>query len=143
MRIGLGKRYIYVIIGLLILVIGIFIVNAAVSKTKAWHSASNILIKIDGTDRTLQYAINNNLLLGYNTYASPSTPNLGHDASEIWVSTASGEKTLLSALSTAYGLSKISATTSYSSPFLNTSIICYYFLKPSYNSRQTLIVSYS
>ncbi|OGJ13261.1 hypothetical protein A3K82_01735 [Candidatus Pacearchaeota archaeon RBG_19FT_COMBO_34_9] len=56
-----NKRLIYLSIGL-ILIIGIFAINASVNKTKQWHSDINIKILVDGSEKTLQEAINGNLL---------------------------------------------------------------------------------
>ena len=42
MIVNIEKRYFYGILGLLVLGIGIFVVNAAVDKTQAWHSADQI-----------------------------------------------------------------------------------------------------
>jgi hypothetical protein len=79
--------------------------------------ASNVSIKIDGTDRTLQYAIDNSLLTGTHTYASADVSNIvgQHDASQVWVRVSTGEITLLNALTTAGRLIPAStATASYS-----------------------------
>ncbi len=111
------KRHVQIIFILLILTIGIFFITAvAVDKSKAWHSAdSDIRIKIDGVDKTLQQAINENLLYGSHTYASPSPiPTPWHDASQIWVSVDGAENTLLNALSSANKLCGNSLTLGYS-----------------------------
>ena len=61
--------------------------------------ASNVSIKIDSTDRTAQYAADNGLLKGIQTYASATLTAIGqHDASKIWVSVQDGEMTLIQAL---------------------------------------------
>lgn len=63
------------------------------------HSAERIRIRIDGADKSLEEAVNNNLLAGGHTYEEVSSPlNPGHLVNEIWVSTDSGEMTLLNAL---------------------------------------------
>ena len=54
------KRYINVVLSMLILIIGIFAVYAVVDKAKAWHSADDILIEVGGNSMTLQEAIDNN-----------------------------------------------------------------------------------
>ncbi len=60
------KRQIFLIIALIILFAGILVVNAAlfsnIDKTKAYHSGTNVNLSINGTARTLQYAVNYNLL---------------------------------------------------------------------------------
>jgi hypothetical protein len=98
---------------LTLLFTGIFSVNAALL-----HSGNNFFIKIDGVDRTLQYAINNNLFAGSHTYAlSSSIPNPGHSANEIWVSVKDGEMNLLQALSSTNKLCPRSPPkTSYTGP---------------------------
>ncbi len=114
---NLKKRHVYTIIGLLILIIGIFIINAAIidKTTIGWHSGDNVTVSIDGIDRTLQYAISNDLFIDSHTYALPtSILNPGHGLDEIWISTDSGEMTLLYALSEGIPLQKSSLTTSYS-----------------------------
>ena len=42
MIVNIKKRYAYGILGLLVLAVGVFVVNAAVDKTQAWHSADQI-----------------------------------------------------------------------------------------------------
>ncbi len=102
-----GKKRGYIILGILIFLLGISSVNAVV----VGHRASEFKIKIDGTDRTLQYAIENNLLRGTHTYTSPSSiPDPGHDAGNIWISTDSGEMTLRDALSGGVELKESSFT---------------------------------
>ncbi len=115
---NLKKRQIYIIFIFLILLTGIFIVNAAINvdKLKAYHSGTRINFSIDGTARTLQYAITSNRLMGGYNYGSSSAPNPGHNASEIWVSVNGNEKTLQNALIT--GLCGNITTTKYSTPNL-------------------------
>ena len=63
----------------------------------ATQSASSIVINIDGTVKNLD--AQSNYFYGTHTYSSVSVKSIGqHDASEIWVSVASGEMTLLEAL---------------------------------------------
>lgn len=97
------------------LICGIVVYATGIDTAKEWHSASSFNIRIDGTDRTLQYAADNNLLEGVHTYAVPSSiPNPGHSAESIWVYTDT-VKTLLSALqSGSYGLCKTTASPTYS-----------------------------
>ncbi|MCK5043814.1 hypothetical protein KAR52_02330 [Candidatus Pacearchaeota archaeon] len=110
------KRYINVILSLLILIIGIFAVYAVVDKTKAWHPADNILIDVGGNPMTLQEAISNNVFVEGTTtgYTSPA-PTSSHSDDEIWVSIDGSEKTLMSAIAITDGLCGSSPTTSYSS----------------------------
>lgn len=99
------------------LVFGLFLLSISFINASVIFPASNVSIKIDGTDRTLQYAVDNGLLKGTHTYASADISNIigQHDASQIWVKTGSGEMTLLSALSPTNKLSAPSSnTTSYS-----------------------------
>src|SRR4030042_4659668 len=113
------KRVIYLFLGLLILIAGIFAINAAVDKTKQWHSAdNNIKLLMDGSEKTLQSAINESLLV--RSYSidyedgtsaiiehtfSPSlpSPTSGHNIGAIWISVNGVEKTLLHSLSSPYG----------------------------------------
>jgi len=93
----------YIIRGLLILVlfIGIFVVNAIVNKSTAWHSADNVWISIDGSEMTLQSAIDNNMFIGLpKSSLSPTPLGPGHTTSDIWVSVNGDEKTLQDAIST-------------------------------------------
>jgi len=101
MKVNLKKRYIYAIIGLLILFIGIFVVNAVVDKTtKGWHSATKILIIVDGFTMTLQDAIDNNVFIdGATTNYATSISAPSHSADEIWISVEDGEMNLIQALS--------------------------------------------
>ena len=101
MEITLRKKHIYVIIGLLILFLGIFIINAAVIKTKAWHSANDILVTISGYTMTLQEAIDNNVFIDGATQSyTTEIPDPGHGADKIWVSVDGSEMTLQNAIST-------------------------------------------
>lgn len=91
------RRDIFISVFLLLLFVNISLISASQIVS---HPANQVTVKIDGTDQTLEYAANNNLLKGMHTYSAPSSyPNPGHSASEIWISTDSGEMTLLSALS--------------------------------------------
>jgi len=77
-----------------LLVLSISYISAIVS-----FPASNVSVKIGGTDRTLQYAIDNSLLKGSYTYALSASIAIGqHDASQVWVSVENGEMTLLQAM---------------------------------------------
>ena len=78
-----------------LLVLSISYISAATT-----FFASNVSVKIDGTDRTLQYAIDYGLFKGTHTYASATLTAIGqHDASQILVNVNGVEKTLLAALS--------------------------------------------
>lgn len=85
----------------ILLIMGIFVITAAVDKTKQWHSSdSNIKLIVDGSEKTLQTAIDNRLFLGSHVYSSPSlVPAGGHNVDSIWVSVKDGEMNLLQALS--------------------------------------------
>jgi len=108
------KRFVIFSLLFIILFLGTFFVKAAVNVD---HSTSEFKIKIDGVDRTLQYAITYNLLRGLHTYSIPPIIlGPGHGPDEIWVSTDTGEKNLDDALSTLGELCKSSPTTSYSGP---------------------------
>src|SRR4030042_342426 len=112
-----NKRLIYLFIGLIILIAGVFIITAAVDKTKQWHSAAtNIKIVIDGSEKTLQQAINEDLFTGSHTYSSPSAiPSGGHKADAIWVSVGGTENNLIQALSST-GICANTPTSSYTGP---------------------------
>ena len=95
------KRVVYTIIGLFILVAGIFTVYAAVIKERGWHDSDNILITVDGFSMTLQEAINNNVFISGATQSSTTEiPNPGHSANKVWVSVNGVETTLQDAIST-------------------------------------------
>ncbi len=84
--------------------------------------ATNVSLSIDGTTRTLQYALNNGLLKGTHTYASVSVSTVigQHNVSQIWVSVKDGEMTLLQALSSTNKLCpKSTKPLTYSSPIPN------------------------
>jgi hypothetical protein len=101
------------LIFILVFLLSISYISAAVT-----FPANNVSIKVGNTDRTLQYASDNGLLKGTQTYASASISTIigQHDASQIWVKTNSGEKTLLSALSSgANGLCGSGSSLIYSS----------------------------
>ncbi|RLE36955.1 hypothetical protein DRJ17_07545 [Candidatus Woesearchaeota archaeon] len=108
------KRQIYIIIGLLI--VGFLIVNATVDTAKAWHPDNTIKILVDGSEKTLQEAIDENLLNGNHAYSLPSSVLGGeHSADRIWVSVDGVENNLINALSLT-GLCGNATTTSYSGP---------------------------
>ena len=93
------------IIGLLILIIGIFTIYAAVIKERGWHNSSDILITVDGFSMTLQEAINDNVFkYGATQSSTTEIPNPGHSADEIWVSVDGVETTLQNVASTFNGL---------------------------------------
>jgi len=108
------KRHIYAIIGLLILVIGIFTIYAVVDTDKAWHSPNEVLITVDGYTMTLGEATTDNVfVVGANSSGTTEVPSSGHNFNEIWISVDGDEKTLQDALSTT-GLCG-NSTISYSS----------------------------
>jgi len=91
----------------------VFLLSISYITAATTFPASNVSIKIDGTDRTLQYAVNNGLLKGMHTLASASLTAIGqHDASQILVNVNGVEKTLLNALSS--GFDGICGSGSYS-----------------------------
>jgi hypothetical protein len=104
------RVYVYLIISLLILITGIFIVNAAVDKTtKGWHPADDFLIEIDGFTMTLQEAITNNLFIdGATADDTISISGINHAADEIWISVDGTEDTLQNTLP---GINAICGTT--------------------------------
>ncbi len=124
------KRRNYFIASLLIIsiIIGILLVNANLlvnQNTQKWQSASSISGVIGTDERTLDYAITNNLLI--NDKSSPKTVNddaslLGnqHKFSDIWISIKEGgtrtEMTLKDAFSSARNLCGDTDFTSYSPP---------------------------
>lgn len=80
---------------LLLLLFAFALVYAGVDKAGSWHSASNILISIDGVEMTLQDAIVNGSLIGLpKSGASVVFPNPGHNADAVLVSVDGVEKTL-------------------------------------------------
>jgi len=87
---NIKKVYVYSIIGLLILVTGIFIVNAVVDLNKVWHSADEISVTINDFDMTFQQAIDEEFLVAGTTSVPDHdyiiTPlNPGHSASDILI----------------------------------------------------------
>jgi len=95
------KRCVYAIIGLLILFLGIFTINAIVDKDKPWHNPSEILVTIDGYKMTLQEAIDHDVFIyGATQSYTTEVPNPGHIVDEIWVSVNGNETTLQDAIST-------------------------------------------
>jgi len=88
----------------LILLVGIFLVNASVSKSKEWHSEDRVWVSVDNTKMTLKSAIDNNKFDDPTSSASVSPGNPGHSADKIWVSVDGDEMTLKQAISSAKGL---------------------------------------
>ncbi len=118
------KSCIYVIVGLLILIIGIFFISA-ILITNNWHDASNILVEVDGFSMDLQEAITNDAFVdGATASGITEVPVLGHNFNEIWVSVDGDEKTLESALSRPFGLCGSIPTIQYLS---NPSSLAYHF----------------
>ncbi len=115
------KRYACALIVLLILIAGIFVVYAVVNKEeKGWHNPDEIIVEITaGCDVFLEDAISNEWLKGFDAPSSSDClsefPKTYHLASEILISTDSGEMTLQNALLNGIPLQKSSTTTSYSS----------------------------
>ncbi len=109
------KRYIYIIIGLLVLVAGVFVVNAAVDKTGAWHDSSDILVTVDGYTMTLQKAVDEDVFIDGATQSYTSEILAGHNsADEIFVSVDGVDMSLQYAISTSLcGIS--SPSSSYTS----------------------------
>ncbi len=109
----------HIIIGIIFVLTFIFVIifiNAIVDKTTAWHSANDILISIDGSEMTLQNAIDNNMFIGLPKISQPyiqSIPDQGHGSDRIWVSIGGSEMTLQESIST-IGLCGNSPTSSYS-----------------------------
>lgn len=120
---------------LIFLLISISFVSSAIT-----FPASNISIKISGTDRTLQYAADNGLLKGTLSYASAGLTTIGqHDASQIWVNVNGAEKTLLSALSAVNGLCGSGSYSTYSSTVPNPGHVATEIILSSGQTLQTLI----
>ena len=66
-----SNRTLYTVIALLILATGLFIVNAAVDKSGAWHSANQVEVNAGGL-KTLQEAINDGSLGGITSESDPT-----------------------------------------------------------------------
>jgi len=80
------RVYIYSVVILLVLIIGIFVVKAVVDKTKAWQSSEEILVTVNGYVMTLQEAIDNNVFIDGATQSyTTEVPNPGHTADMILV----------------------------------------------------------
>lgn len=75
----------------LILVFSIFQASAMI-----FHSATNITVVVDGTQRNLNS--NFSFFMGTHNYTLGSSINPGHNANQIWVSVQDGETTLFNAL---------------------------------------------
>ncbi len=119
----------YFVVGLLIIsiMVGILIVNAAVTKTGSvkWHPASDIKLRIDSTDTDLQAKLEdtiNNPLKNLPLTSSQLFPTSGHNASEVWLTIRTGgisgtaiEMSLQTALGTSNLCGKDLTVSSYSS----------------------------
>tara|TARA_Y100000034_G_C6876321_1_gene400836 strand:+ start:785 stop:1747 length:963 start_codon:yes stop_codon:yes gene_type:complete len=112
-----NKKFYNLVFSFLIVLVFVLLVYASVNKNYQWHSEDKIYVSINGSEGTLQQAIDNNLLKGPSISAgnlSSPISNPGHDFNYIWVSINGDEETLKNSLST--GLCGISSpTTSYSS----------------------------
>ena len=108
------KKEVYFILGFILLITSILVINAFVDKDKAWHSADEILVTVDGFTMTLQEAITDNVFVDGATESQTTEVNPGHDADEIWVSVDGDEKTLQDALLMPNDLCGNSTTISYS-----------------------------
>lgn len=87
----------------------------------AVHSSSDVYMSIDGTSRTLQYAVSNNYFRTASHTYGTTVIVAGHEPSQIWVSVDGTEQTLSTALSKAYGLCGSKPITSYSRTIPNPS----------------------
>jgi hypothetical protein len=97
---------VFAIVGLILLFS--VIIFAAIPNNG--HSSSEVCVRIDGTERTLQSSIDNKLLAGNHTYSScASVPAGGHNANQIWVSVNGNENTLVNKLNS---VGKICGSTS-------------------------------
>ena len=96
------QKALYFSLGILILVAGIFAVNALIEGTR--HAQTNILVTIDDTyTMTLQEAINGNYLnqgATLPTSSGTTTLSVGHNPNEIWVYVNQNEMTLQNAIDT-------------------------------------------
>lgn len=111
---NIKKVYVYSIVGLLILIIGIFIVNAVLDLSKPWHKPEHVLVTINDFDMTLQDAIDGRFIAGENT---PTTNlftgvlGLGHTADKILITIDSYTMTLQEAID--YNVFRTGATKNY------------------------------
>ena len=111
------KVYVYSVVGLLILITGIFVVNAVLDLNSPWHSAEEIVITLNGFDITLQQAADEGFLTAGTTSAPDHhyviAPLLqGHPASSILIEVGGYAMTLQEAID--YNVLTIGASTSYS-----------------------------
>jgi hypothetical protein len=94
-----------IILGLFILIIGIFTIYAEVIEERGWHSADEILITVNSYTMTLQEAINYDVFIkGANTSYTTKIPNPGHNAEEIWIFVKGNEMNLQDAILMTDGL---------------------------------------
>ncbi|PIO08743.1 hypothetical protein COU59_00195 [Candidatus Pacearchaeota archaeon CG10_big_fil_rev_8_21_14_0_10_34_12] len=112
-------------------------VYASVSKTEKWQSSNNIDISLNDVERTLQNAVDNNLVKGSSLSVGDvvTKQNPGHDFDEIWVSVNGEEMTLSQALA-GNGLCGVnSPTTTYSN---NSLVIGHYATEIEVNVNGTI-----
>jgi hypothetical protein len=103
------SKYKHYIFPALILILMIVLVMAAINPG---HNSVDVCIKIDGTERNLQYAIDNGLLNSpLNVEACSSSPSGGHNADEIIVGVDGSTYNLVDAFSSGSGLCSSSPTT--------------------------------
>lgn len=92
------KRQLLLIL-LSILIVGVFVVNGAVTKTTDWESSNDVLVSVGGTERSLQNAIDSNSFKNSPSIGSiSSTQYKGHDFDKIWISMNSNEMTFKDAI---------------------------------------------
>ena len=117
------KVYVYSVVGLLILITGIFVVNAVLDLNSPWHSAEEIVITLNGFDITLQQAADE----GFLTAGTTSVPDhnyviapliRGHPAGNILIQVGGYTMTLQEAID--YNVLTVGAATSYSTAILGT-----------------------
>ena len=97
------KRYAYTLIGLLILIVGIFVAYALATATGGGHSSDEIIVSIGGCYVTLQDAITNDYFTKNLASFTPTTclstfPSVYHTADEILIIINSHTMTLQQAV---------------------------------------------
>ena len=108
-------KYVLALFAFLFVVGGIY---AAVNKSAEWNSGDQVYVSVNGTQSTLQQAIDAGRLKGSSFTVGnvnpSSVPNPGHGFDEIWVSINGNEKTLKQALSSGGLCGTSSPTTTFS-----------------------------
>jgi hypothetical protein len=94
------SKWFYVIIGILIITISIFIVSAVVDKTKAWHLSNEVIVSFGNCKVTLKDAVSKGYLNGTATPTNclSTFPSVYHSADKILITVNNNAMTLQEAV---------------------------------------------